>query len=429
MDAGHLRCSGRRDGVRLSHTGPLRVLHVVSSFPRWPGEPSAPFLLDLARAQAAAGMEVQVLAPHDAGLPHSERWGAVGVTRFRYAPAGLERLAYRGGMLGAASALGGTALVPGMLAAMSAATTLAARRLHPDVINAHWWFPGGLAGTIASAATGVPLVVTLHGSDVHLAGRPGWGAPARAVLGRAGAVVAVSQHLAAEAARCWGVPAERVGVARMPMSIPDAGMWALPPLPPIRVVFVGRLVPEKGLDVLLRAMSLAVAEGLDLRLDVVGDGPDSSALRAQAAALGERVSWAGALPHAEVGAHLLAAHAVVVPSRREGLGLVALEALAHGRPVIASAVGGLVEVVVNGVDGVLVPPGNPAALAQALAKVPLGAPAGAALDRHRPEAVAIEHLELYQKLVASRATPPVRALAEARHALRRTWRAPGSHSG
>lgn len=388
--------------MRLSEGEPLRVLHLVSSFPRRPGDPTAPFLLDLARAQAAAGMDVQVLAPHDAGLPHTERWGGVGVTRFRYAPAGLERLAYRGGMLGAASALSGAALVPGMLGAMSAAATRAARRLRPDVINAHWWFPGGLAGTIASAATGVPLVVTLHGSDVHLAGRAGWGAPARAVLGRAGAVVAVSHSLAAEAARLWGVPAERVGVARMPASIPDAGTppTAAPPFPPLRIVFVGRLVPEKGLDVALRAMPLARAEGVDLRLDVVGDGPAGPALRALAAGLGERVSWAGALPRTEVGAHILAAHAVVIPSRREGLGLVALEALAHGRPVIASAVGGLVEVVQDGVDGVLVPPGNPAALAQALAQLPLGVPVGAALDRHRPETVAVEHLELYRTLVA-----------------------------
>lgn len=377
----------------------IRVLHLTSSFPRHRDDTVAPFLLVLARAQVEAGMDVHVLAPHDAGLPRSEDWSGAGVRRFRYAPPRWERLAYRGGLLGAADRFPGAALVPGLVAGFSAAAVSASRRLAPDVLHAHWWFPGGLAGAVASLATGVPLVVTLHGSDVHLAHRPGWRSLARAVCARASVVAAVSGPLAAEAAKVLGLAQHRVEVAHMPVPPGPAEPSPLPAHPPLRLVAVGRLVPEKGFDVLVDAVSLMVSAGAQVELVVVGDGPEGPALAQRAGALGARVRWAGPLPRAELDAELDAAHALVVPSRREGLGLVALEALARGRPVVAARVGGLPEVVADGADGILVPPGDPAALAEALGRLPLAIPRGAAPVRHRPEEVAAAHLALYRRAI------------------------------
>ena len=93
-------------------------------------------------------------------------------------------------------------------------------------------------------------------------------------------------------------------------------------------------------------------------------------------------------------------HALVAPSRREGLGLVALEAFARGRPVVASRVGGLAESVVDGVDGFLVPPDDPKALAAALARLPIDPPAASALLKHSPIEVGRTHLEAYASLVS-----------------------------
>ncbi|MGH9073668.1 MAG: glycosyltransferase, partial [Acidimicrobiales bacterium] len=254
----------------------LRVLHLTSSFPRHEADTVAPFLLDLARVEAGAGMDVHVLAPHDAGLPRREDWDGIGIARYRYAPPAWEGLAYRGGLLGAASKPARAPLVPALLAAFLAAATAEARRLRPDVLHAHWWLPAGLAGAGARVATGTPLVVTLHGTDVHLAARPGWRLPARAVAVRATALVAASEALAGEAALVLGLPPGRVGVARMPVSAAAHGIGAtpLPPWPPLRLVAVGRLVPEKGLDVLLGAVRRLVAAGQDVRLEVVGGGPE-----------------------------------------------------------------------------------------------------------------------------------------------------------
>ena len=100
---------------------------------------------------------------------------------------------------------------------------------------------------------------------------------------------------------------------------------------------------EKGFDLLLRALAQAVAAGLDATLTLVGSGPEHGRLAALARPLGERVRRVPAVPRAQLWGFMDEAHAVVVPSRREGLGLVAAEALARGRPVVASRTGGLPE--------------------------------------------------------------------------------------
>ena len=174
--------------------------------------------------------------------------------------------------------------------------------------------------------------------------------------------------------------------------------------PPWRLVAVGRASPEKGFDVLLEAVHLARRDGADVTLDIVGYGPDRAALEARGAQLGlaGAVRFLGPLPRAVLYERMAAAHAVVVPSRREGLGLVAVEALALGRPVIASRVGGLPEVVTAG-TGTLVPPEDPAALAHALQSLPLPSPPAnsPAVAAHAMGTVVAAHRAMYARAIAT----------------------------
>jgi glycosyltransferase involved in cell wall biosynthesis len=216
--------------------------------------------------------------------------------------------------------------------------TRAARRAarQADVVHAHW-LPNGLPAALA----GKPFVLTLHGTDVALAER----APAfaRPVVRRARVVIGVSRALAQAAERLGARDARVVpnGVA-----IPDdVGEEAAPP----EVLFAGRLSPEKGIEDLL-----AVADGL--RLVVAGDGP----LRPQVP------QALGMLPRDEFYGRLDRAAVVVFPSRRDGFPVACAEAMAHGRAVVATAVGGLPDMVVDGETGLLVPPGDPAALRAAI---------------------------------------------------------------
>jgi glycosyltransferase involved in cell wall biosynthesis len=220
---------------------------------------------------------------------------------------------------------------------------------------------------------------------------------ARAVLQRAALVAVVSDDLKGQ---LGGLAPEVASlVLRLPV-VSEGEPPELPVHPPIQLVAAGRLSPEKGFDVLLEAMQLAVAEGRDLRLDIIGSGPERDRLLELAEPLQDRVRMLPAVPRAELLRRIDEAHVLVAPSRREGLGMVALEALSRGRPVIASRVGGLVETVEHGVDGLLVAPDDPEALAGALTEVEVCRPRAAALDRHETGAVGKAHLEAYRSIKA-----------------------------
>jgi glycosyltransferase involved in cell wall biosynthesis len=374
----------------------VRVLHLTSSFPRDARDHVAPFLLDLAHAEQQAGLDVAVLAPHDAGLPMADTVAGVEVRRFRYGPAAMERLSYRGGLLGSSRRIGGL-MLPAYLAAFATAAEKAARDFRPDVIHAHWWLPAGLCALPAARRLDVPLVITVHGSDAHLLRYRALRRLSSHVMHRASLVATVSEDLRRQIEEFD--PRLHTAVLRLPVGAqsPPAPM---PFDPPLRLLAAGRLSPEKGFDVLIEAMRLAVGHGLDVRLDIVGSGPERRRLALLAAPLGDRITLIPALPHAELMLRLDGVHALVAPSRREGLGMVALEAFTRGRPVVASRVGGLAESVQDGVDGFLVAPEDPIALAAALARLPIGPPVGAALLRHSPIEVGRTHLEAYASLVA-----------------------------
>jgi glycosyltransferase involved in cell wall biosynthesis len=205
-----------------------------------------------------------------------------------------------------------------------------------DVVHAHWLPSGWVA-----ARTDKPFVVTLHGTDVELAQRlPRF---ARAVFARAAGVVAVSSSIA-DSVRTLG--ARQVQVIPNGIDVPPAvGAEAEPPY----VLFAGRLSIEKGVLELVDA-----ARGLPLV--VVGDGP-----------LRRRVPQArGFVARDELVRLLDQAAVVVCPSRREGFGMACLEAMAHGKPVVATDVGGLRDLVVDGETGIVVPPRNTSALRAAI---------------------------------------------------------------
>jgi glycosyltransferase involved in cell wall biosynthesis len=135
------------------------------------------------------------------------------------------------------------------------------------------------------------------------------------------------------------------------------------------VLYVGRLVREKGVVELLEAFARIGAA--DAELVFVGDGPMRPRLEVAARTLvvGDRIRFVGAVPHADVSTYFARARVVVVPSWFEERGRVVLEAMANGAPVVAARTGGIVESVRDGIDGVLVPPRDPIALASALARV------------------------------------------------------------
>ncbi len=250
------------------------------------------------------------------------------------------------------------------------------RRARPDVLHLHHVWPAADRYVSALAGlSGVPhLVVTEH--IVGQAHSELQRALKRRELIRADAVTVVCRAVAESLHRDYGVPRDRLRVVPNGADTPDEsseweearhwrerlGAGQVRPL----WVSAARLEAQKGHDVFLEALARVRGHGQEFTAAVAGEGEDRAALerRAAEAGLADRVRFLGRLD--DVGPLLLAADAVVLPSRWEGLPLTLLEALARGRPVVASAVGGIPDVIEDGVHGRLVPPEDPAALAVAL---------------------------------------------------------------
>jgi glycosyltransferase involved in cell wall biosynthesis len=257
---------------------------------------------------------------------------------------------------------------------------LCARTLHaplrefaPDVVLAYWLYPDAYGAMRAAQRAGVPLVAGARGSDLRVRDAISRRLT-RPVLHAARRILVVSEDLGRVAVRDYGADAARI------RAIPngcDAAIFHPQPRDAARaalgidadaelVVYVGRLVPEKGLRELLDAAALLVPQRPRLRLALVGDGPMRAELEARLAADPSlRVALPGALGPQEVARWMAASDLVTLPSYSEGHPNVLVEALACGRPVVATPVGGIPEVV-DADCGLLVPAREPAALADGL---------------------------------------------------------------
>ncbi len=270
---------------------------LTTSYPRAPADSAGRFVADSVEHVRAAGVEVEVVSP--ASVRH---FG----------------LAYGHGIVGNIRRRPWRALVvPLFLWRLRRAA--AGREC--DLVHAHWLAAGAVAATL-----GKPYVVQVWGTDVELARRMPWAA--RWILRRARLVIAASAFLAAEARR---LGARDVRIVPTAVAIPE--IVGEPQEPP-HVLFAGRLSPEKGIQDFL-----AATEGLP-RV-IVGAGP---------VRVPESV---GAVAPDEIGSYYERAAVVCVPSRREGYGMVAREAMAYGRPVVATAVGGLLDAVEHEATGIL----------------------------------------------------------------------------
>jgi glycosyltransferase involved in cell wall biosynthesis len=293
----------------------VRVVVLTTSYPRDDRDFAGLFVRDAVEAVRALGVDVEVVSP--ASFPH------FGVAYGHGIAGNLRRRPWL------------ALLLPAFLVSFALAARRAAR--DADLVHAHW-LPSGLA----ALATGKPFVVQLWGTDVELARRARW--LFRPILRRARLVLGASEFLA-EAARELGAREVRV----IPGGVEVPGSVGEPEDPP-HVLFVGRISAEKGIHEFLDATA-------DLPRVIVGAGPVD---------VPEAV---GFVPRAELGMYYERAAVVSVPSRREGYGVVAREAMAFGRPVVATAVGGLVDAVEDGETGLRVPPGDVAALRAAIERL------------------------------------------------------------
>lgn len=407
----------------------MTVCILTSSYPRFAGDYAGIFVAELARELVKLGVEVVVLTPRAPGLHAFEISEGVRVYRFSYFwPRQWESLAYHQGI---PSNLKRNPLLYLLLPFFFVGQLRALKRLvrkeKIQLVNAHWMVTQGLVAACVRAADDIRIVLTFHSEELRaLARLPFARRLTDWIVRKTDHIFSVSSAHSRFLCRLLG---REVSVETLPMGIDVRYFvpfrWSktearqrLGLLEEQVFLFLGRLEERKGVKVLLKALALMPPFHLQrVRLLIAGDGNERSHLEREVrqCSLERNVRFLGPVPRNEVAWLLAAADVVCVPSIVEGSGIteglpvVILEAMAMARIVVASRVGGVPDIIQDGVNGFLTEPGDPQALARKLNEIvglgnrviPIGEDARRTAERFSWESVAGRYAELFRSLEVS----------------------------
>jgi glycosyltransferase involved in cell wall biosynthesis len=358
----------------------MRILHVVTAFPRSRDDVMVPWLVELLKRLPAAGYEVEVFTSAYRG-GGGDSYEGIPVHRFRYFPGRWEDLTHDEA---AADRMRRSLLYRVMplfyIAGGMWAMWRLARHRKFDIIHVHWPVPHVLFGWLARrTVAGRPsLITSWYGAELHLvkSSLPWLRGFVRWALRTSDAVVAISTYTARGIADFAKVPIQVIpytlgfSEATAVHRVPNAGSF--------RILFVGRLVSRKGVNHLIGALQ-RLPDDLNARLTVIGDGPERASLARQVldGGLQNQVDFRGRVDDSVLKESYAATDVFVLPSildsrgDTEGLGVVLLEAMSYGVPVVGSDIGGITDIIEDGESGLLVPPADPDHLARALERLAL----------------------------------------------------------
>lgn len=387
----------------------MKVLVIGSVYPRFHEDAEVPWLRTSIAHLKKAGLQVQVLAPAYKGLKSHEIDG-VPVNRFRYAPASLEMLTHEEGAPSKMANKPWLQLlaIPYIISGFFKCLAIC-RKWRPDIIHAHWPFPHAYIALGAAKLFKIPLVLNFHGAELLLIRKKKWVKPLlKFAIGQAQAVFANSSFTAGKIKAIRNVHVEwspygttlderrktkderREAVEGGSLPLAPASASATPsprgdsPKTPephaingkFKILFVGRHIERKGICYLIEAAKYLPRDQFEIR--IVGVGDLTEELKKQAASMppeSAEIIFTGKLSPEELANEYRTANVFTLPAivdskgDTEGLGVVLIEAMELGLPVVASNVGGIPDVVVDGVSGILVPEKSPEALASAFKKL------------------------------------------------------------
>lgn len=362
-----------------------KILVLTTTFPRWKNDATPPFCFHLAQ-RLQKHFQVYVLAPHSSGAKTKERIGGIKVYRFRYLPNFLEKLCYEGGGFSKIRKNFWLSLqLPFYFLAGFLATYQLVRKEKINIINAHWIIPQGFIAVLIKKITTVPVIITSHGTDVFGFNQLFFIIVKKITLANSDLVFAVSRKLKEKIKKIAPDQKSKVQILSMGVEIDYFRKLSAKNKQAVKrrlgsnrkiVIFVGRLSAEKGIDCLIKAIAIVKKTIPSVLLLIIGEGPLKNDLVKQVdnAYLQGEVKFLGWLNHRKLPGYYGAADVFVSPTvatdwGSEGLGLTFIEALASGTTVIGTKAGGIVEIIKDGENGILVPQRSPAKLAEAIIKV------------------------------------------------------------
>lgn len=368
-----------------------KVLVIGSVYPRFPEDSEVPWLRASIAHLKKAGLQVQVLAPTYKGLK-SHVIDGVKVNRFRYAPKEWEMLTHEEGAPSKMASRPWLQLlaIPYIISGFFRCISLC-RKFKPDVIHAHWPFPHAYIALGAAKLFRIPLVLNFHGAELLLIRKKKWVRPLlKFAIGQAQAVFANSSFTAGKIKALRDVKVEWSPYGTTlgrDESGTDESRAAHPVKSKFKILFVGRHIERKGICYLIEASKFLPRDQFEIR--IVGGGDLTEELKKQAheiAVSDEAITgneyggpcdivFTGKLSPEDLEAEYRNANVFTLPAivdskgDTEGLGVVLIEAMELNLPIVASNVGGIPDVVVDGKSGLLVPEKDPKALADAFKRL------------------------------------------------------------
>lgn len=353
------------------------VLILTSTYPRWNRDTTPRFVADFAKHIAQDVRNVYVLAPHFKKAKRHENSENVHVKRYRYFfPASGETIAYGGG---AVTKIKKTPIYAVKLLCFMASlffnTLFFTLRHNVTIINAHWLIPQGFIGLLVKFITGHALVITVHGSDVLTLNGKYMRIVKRFTLRHADKVYVNSSITKAACEKLYRreyiLAPMGIDVAHFQAAKPSAQLKKQYKLHDFTILFVGRLSDEKGVIYLLETLELLKKANKKVKALIVGTGSLKESLQKyiDEHELQDVVTMVGWVHKDELPTYYATADVLVGPSVYEAQGLVFLEALASGLPVITTNQGGMKDFIKSGENGYMVPAKSPKALYDAIVRL------------------------------------------------------------
>jgi len=361
----------------------MKILVTGTTFPRWKNDTEPSFVYDLSELLAKRGFDVIALAPHHKGAAKQEIMGSVKIIRFPYFFTRFEKLCYDGGVIPNIKKYWyAKFLMPLLVVSEMIYAFRIAKKAKIDAIHAHWIVPQGFVAAIIKHLIGIPYIVTVHAGDVFPLKNKFLKWSGKVALKNAFYCTVNSnatKQAVTEVAKISNVDIIPMGVnleAFAPSKKRNSIRKRLGINGPF-IFTVGRMAEKKGFKYLIAAMPKILKRLPKAKLVLIGDGPEREGLEKLTSELklDGKVVFAGKVTHKELENWYPTADVFVLPSivtkegDTEGLGVVFLEAIASGTPIIGSNVGGIPDIIKHNKTGLLVPQKDKDALADAIIKV------------------------------------------------------------
>ena len=358
------------------------VLVLTSTFPRWTNDATPSFVFELSNLLAKK-YKIVVLAPHSFKAAKKERLGNLIVCRFRYfSPEKYQKIAYGAGVIpNVKKSFLAKIQIPLFLASQfkNAKNIIETEKI--DSIHAHWLIPQGLIGALLKKIYKIPLIVTIHGSDLFPLKNKLFKYLQKNVVKNANVITVPSQTVKIELLSRFPDIKNKIRIVSMGI---DTKLFK-----PKNVrkkfkkdknnkiiLFVGRLNEQKGIEYLIKAMPNVISKIKNIKLLIIGEGDYRKYLEkiTNGLKLNDFVKFLGSKPHNELADYYNLADVFVLPSvttkiGTEGLGLVLIEAMACGTCVIGSSSGGIKDIIKDGINGLIFQEKNSEELAYKIIKV------------------------------------------------------------